>query len=546
MSVVFKNPGEGLTPTKYTDPAIVAELGNNIMTVANGRPPHTAITWDSFDETLFPHGSDSRSWVESHAETIDQEIKDIHDAGMLAMYWFDMFVLPRALVSKYGDQITTDDGKWSFDSALMTNITEYMLDAVFERFPGLDGLLIRTGEIYTQDVPYHEGSSPIANGSESHIQLLDVLVASVVDKHDKLLFYRTWSLDGFHTDLSYYLEVTDAIEPRDKLFFVIKHTKGDFWRTTGYNPTINIGKHPFLVGIQCQREYEGKGAYPNYIMDGVINGFEEDLEDPGYHGLNDFKESVLFRGLVIWPRGGGWLGPYPADEFWIDMNVQVISKWAMDPFRSEETLFKEYARDLGYWPTDDLMSAFRDVALLSARGVLLGHYSLKHQLDRLLWTRDWYIGGGDKELRTDFENILNADEVSAVIEEKAEAGRIWDRLLQKTEDLTLAMKTPGKEGKQLRASLHFSVRYGQLLYRLIESSWEVSLLGMSGNATGTYDVNRIQDAISEYDRSLSEYNALENRNCSWVISSLYTPFGWGDESGPSDTTRSNKTVDMWR
>jgi hypothetical protein len=31
----------------------------------------------------------------------------------------------------------------------MRNITAYMLDAVFKRFPARDGLLIRTGEIYT-------------------------------------------------------------------------------------------------------------------------------------------------------------------------------------------------------------------------------------------------------------------------------------------------------------------------------------------------------------------------------------------------------------
>ena len=42
-----------------------------------------------------------------------------------------------------------------------------------------------------------------------------------------------------------------------------------------FNPCIGIGKHQQVVEVQCQREYEGKGAHPNYIAKGVIDGFEE-------------------------------------------------------------------------------------------------------------------------------------------------------------------------------------------------------------------------------------------------------------------------------
>lgn len=29
-----------------------------------------------------------------------------------------------------------------------------------------------------------------------------------------------------------------------------------------------------MIKIEVSREYEGKGAYPNYIVNGVIEGFE--------------------------------------------------------------------------------------------------------------------------------------------------------------------------------------------------------------------------------------------------------------------------------
>ena len=42
-----------------------------------------------------------------------------------------------------------------------------------------------------------------------------------------------------------------------------------------FNPTLGIGRHRQIVEVQCQREYEGKGAYPNYVVKGVVEGFEE-------------------------------------------------------------------------------------------------------------------------------------------------------------------------------------------------------------------------------------------------------------------------------
>jgi hypothetical protein len=74
-NVVFENPGEGRTQTKWLDPAVVSEAGLNIMTVAKGRPPHCAITWEDFDPNILPTGSDSRAWVEALGETIGGDLR---------------------------------------------------------------------------------------------------------------------------------------------------------------------------------------------------------------------------------------------------------------------------------------------------------------------------------------------------------------------------------------------------------------------------------------------------------------------------------------
>ena len=74
----------------------------------------------------------------------------------------------------------------------------------------------------------------------------------------------------------------------------------------------------------------GKGAYPNYIIDGVIHGFPE----MGDHkmGLRNLTGAAQFRGVWTWTRGGGWWGPYiHGHEFWVDLHAQVLARWYGKP-----------------------------------------------------------------------------------------------------------------------------------------------------------------------------------------------------------------------
>ncbi|ORX38911.1 glycoside hydrolase superfamily [Kockovaella imperatae] len=547
VNLVHKNPGEGPTQTKYSDPRVVKSLGYNVMVKHDGQPPSAAITWETFDPAIFPAGSKSRQWVEDLAIVIDNDIQAIHNEGLKAMYWFDMFTLPKSLVERYGDVIVDQSGKWSMDSKQMYNITVYMLNAVFERFPALDGLLVRTGEIYTFDVPYHVGASPITDGYKSHIKLLKALEETVIKRHNKLLLYRTWSFDGFINDPEYYLNVTNEIQPHPNLYFVIKHTEADFWRTVKFNPTLGIGKHQSLVEIQCQREYEGKGATPQYVMHGVIDGFEEyntiykknpaKYDDyTGHRRLKDLVGSPLFKGIVTWSRGGGWNGPYPADEFWIDMNVEVIARWALNPTISEEDVFQQIYQ----YMESGSMRALRQLALTASRGVLLGHYSLIHQLSRLEWTRDSHIGGMDLALAKEAAQIVDAEQVDAALKEKEEALRLWDEVERLAHDVKVS-------DTRLRNFMDSSINYAQLYYRLIATSWTVGLLGLKGNQTGVFEIERIKSAMNDYDATLIRYNELSNRNQSGVLSSLYTPFDAGIFAPGGDAnTGASPTVNQWR
>ena len=345
LDMVHNNPGEKLTQSSFNDPAFLKQEGYNGMVVNEFSFVHTAITFDGFDKRIFPVGSVEREWVLKTAEDIRAHIRRAHAAGLKAYYFTDIIVLPKKLVELYHDEICDANGKISFERPKTIEIHRFLFNAVFEAFPDLDGLVIRTGETYLNNVPYHTGNNPITNGVESHIKLLNLLRQEVCVKHNKMVFYRTWSFGGMHDDPSYYLAVTDKIEPHPNLVFSIKHTKGDYQRTFDFNPTLLLGKHRQIVEVECQREYEGKGAYPDYIGDGVINGFEEYKgikPQRGYRSLQDIKGSPLLSGVWTWSRGGGWVGPYINNEFWCRLNAYVISHWIQDTRQTEEQVFDKF------------------------------------------------------------------------------------------------------------------------------------------------------------------------------------------------------------
>jgi len=388
-----------------------------------------------------------------------------------------------------------------------------MLREIFKRFPDLDGLVIRTGETYLQNVPYHTGNNPIINGPECHIKLLKILREEVCEKLDKEVIYRTWDFGNFHIDPDYYLSVTSRIEPHPNLVFSIKHTEGDYHRTFQFNPTLGIGNHQQIVEVQCQREYEGKGSHPDYVIKGVINGFEEYNGTSGNKGLIDLVDNKNFRGIWSWSRGGGWVGPYISNELWCDLNAFVISAWANDPSRSEEEIFHDYTKKLGL--TGEDAGKFRELCLLSAKGVLRGHNSLVHPVN-VWWTRDQFLGGLDL-LEEDFRDIIEAGQTGQVLDEKQECVEIWKRIVQLAGEINSG-------DPEFQSYVRISSEYGLYKYSIIQQGWIIMLKGLEGEISGQWDKESIHEAINQYDRLWHDFRKLkaENEQCA----TLYKPFSF--------------------
>jgi hypothetical protein len=517
MDMVHNNPGEPLQPSAFRDPNTLASMGYNgqvIMAEAD-----SCETFDAIAPNLLATGSEERVWIEQHAQKLERLAQNAHAAGIKAYAWMQFVVLPKALVAKFKSEICDDKGRIDVERPMTQKILRAQVDELFERCPSLDGLVVRTGEIYLFDSPYHaasgnenekkaQRSTAIIHGPDSHIALLKVLREEVCAQHGKMLFYRTWDFgNNFHINPAYYLKVTDAIAPHPNLIFSIKHQAGDFFRMTPFNPTLGIGNHRQIVEVQCQREFYGKEAHPYYVGDGVINGWEEyaTMMKPGQpKGLRDIVNNTNFAGVWTWSRGGGWRGPYITNELWCELNAYVIAKYAENPRRTEEDIFNEFAIErLGLKGGD--IAKFREFNLLSAAAVLRGHCSLLGPVD-VIWARDDFMAAPD------LSYFITNNLAPKVLAEKAEAVAMSKKIEQLARQIHFA-------DKATQEFVETSAAYGRIKFSIFEQDWTILLYGKMGDAAKQYDYKRLADAIARYDQLWTEWRKLKETHSS--CASLY-------------------------
>lgn len=531
MDMVHHNPGEPLTKSIFTEPQLLQQYGYKAQVINDFKFAHAALTFDKLNPNIFPQGSAERKWALEAAAQVRSNIVKAKAAGLQVYYFTDIIVLPKRLVALYRDEICDKNGKISFERPKTLEIHKVMLDELFATFPDLDGLVIRTGETYLDNVPYHTGNNPITNAEESHVKIINLLREQVCNKFNKKVFYRTWSFGGLHDDPNYYLSVTNHIQPHPNLVFSIKHTLGDYHRTFDFNPTLTLGKHPQVVEVQCQREYEGKGAYPNYVMDGVINGFEEYAKNKpqkGFKSLNDIKSSPNFKGVFSWSRGGGWVGPYIKNELWIRLNTYVISHWAANPKRTELDVFNSFMNEEGI--AGKSRKKFRELCLLSAKAVVRGHATVKLPFENkwVWWMRDHFLSGIDSvpesaiytsegSLYKAFEYWYERGMLDDAVSEKRASVAIWKKILRLSKDI-------GLRNVADQQYVQVSSRYGLLLHQIIAEGWDVMATGFIGDKTGKYNTARLKKSIASYDAAWINYKEFAAKNPS--AASLYNEYAF--------------------
>ncbi len=512
MDMVHDNPGEERFNTSFRNPEKLIEYGFNTQVFKHN---NTTVTLKVLGEDFFSEPG-GHEWLSKMENIAYNEHNSAHKEGLMTMCHIDLFVLPKLLVEKYKDEICDENGKISIYKDKTKEIHRLIFDEIFEKYE-VDGLIIRVGETYLYDTPYHTGNGAVTYGDieaekNAFVELINFLKEEVCIKHNKYLVFRTWDCfgDKFHANPDYYLDITNRIEPCEKLIFSIKYTAFDFWRRVKFNQCLGIGKHQQVIEVQCQREYEGKGAYPNYIMNDVINGASELKEKKG---LKDIMDNPLICGIYAWSRGGGWRGPYIKNEFWCDLNAYVISQYAQNPTRTEEEIFEEYAtKTMGM--DKENAKKFHNICKKSSDAILRGRYiegydkSLNEDIMPCKnWIRDDDIGGL-RQLNEVFDYLEEHNLVEDAICEKELSLKLWNEIKEEFKEVSLT-------DKKLRSFIETSIDYGITLYTIVYIAFKIFAKCRKSE--------NVSELLKEYDKAWEDHiNLTKKENTATPYHDYYT------------------------
>lgn len=214
-----------------------------------------AVDFSSTGHDFFPAGSPERLWLDAYGKGVTGFVNRAKAAGLKAYFFVDLLVFPTVVLEQWTNA-TDAQGNLIWNQATKQLLT-VLVDETFGKFPGCDGWIVRTGETYVYDTPYHKGNSPAQTNKTQDlwVSFITALRAMVCDRHQKQLFFRAW--DNWPSEQSYYIEMTDRIPVHELLYFSIKHSPGDFTRPAGWNPTLARGNHAQIIEVELQREYEG-------------------------------------------------------------------------------------------------------------------------------------------------------------------------------------------------------------------------------------------------------------------------------------------------
>jgi hypothetical protein len=491
MDMVQNTPGAAPFLTHFNSPGYLKSLGFEGKVYDLFLSAQFGIDWTSVDPNILPSGSPGRIWVDNKAAELDTLYNAAKAQGLKVLCHTDMIIFPKALISKYNLLNYTDITDPTTQQYVVAGLKE-----IFTRFPQVDGLVIRIGETYLNDAPYHSGGfTNHYNPQKGIIPLLQLLRQQVCERlPGKLIIFRTW--DSFDMDAPSYLNVANAIEPHPNLIMSVKHCEGDFHRGDAFSRALGIGQHQQIIEVECQREYEGKGAYPNYIANGIIEGFEETPTQ----SVRKIWANPIIVGMFTWSRGGGWGGPVISNELWCDVNVYVLAKWAREPDRSEADILRQYCRNVLKLNDGDT-TKFRTLCLLSAAAIYRGVRSTHNDISPM-WTRDDSLS----------VPVLPTDPVALkrVLDEKAEAKQMWTQIASLAQEIDV----PDPATKEYLVT---TCKYGLILFCIINDIFQLTVLRNNGDPVA------IKTLLVDYDFQWSAFKQLRATHPS--CATLYTPEG---------------------
>jgi hypothetical protein len=291
---------------------------------------------------VYPEGSVERKRHEALRAFYSRFFDYANGKGLRVILSTDMVALTpglrRYLVSLPGGMDVESPEFWSVYSEGLSEL--------FETMPRVDGLMIRIGEagpLYNRRG--WDYTSELMVRSVASVKEMLTSLTKTAEEHGKYIIFRTWSVGvgevgSMHTDPAVYERILGDIYS-DNLIISTKLTKGDFWNSVPYNPTLYSGRHKRIVELQARREFEAFNVIPNYVA-------------PGYQDalLGFIKRNPNIAGVWVWTQAGGpirqgpmMIYPFAGHWLWTDANVFASAMIAAHPGEPVEKWTREWVRD---------------------------------------------------------------------------------------------------------------------------------------------------------------------------------------------------------
>lgn len=342
----FRLTGDPLDPN-YPDPAEALRRGYNAILIDAW--PELAL-YDRIDPRIYDPGEApaERAWIKERRARTRARIALAKSLHLQVVTLGDLVTLPRRVHNLDGSAVSPpgDAAVYCWDYPAVRQLVEAGLDEVLTDFPEIDAVLVRTGENYaggflSGNPPHRAPGCPEVPDETRLRQVIDLVRGVVVDRHGRVYIHRTWDLGmtTFHGDPNEARIITAGLPADPRLRFSFKQTQTDFWRYNEPNPNLANRRIDRMVELQAAREYEGKGAFPDYLGGLVAGGTPETRTSGSLASIA--AEGV--RSVWVWPKGGGWGGPILADDLWVDANRYALDHLIWEPHRSARELAQEWA-----------------------------------------------------------------------------------------------------------------------------------------------------------------------------------------------------------
>ncbi|MEQ9459459.1 MAG: hypothetical protein RIG82_00715 [Phycisphaeraceae bacterium] len=449
LATILDNAGEPPVQSRYRDPAELAALGYTGVVLYET----TALSGVTSPE--FVRDPELRNWLNHALQALTERIDQISGAGLETYLSYDLLVLATdAVEGKNNNLCCRGRGKVLCPASPDIWDRVYaVLEALLERYPAVAGVVLRFGDNDAQRLPHLIGNdlytphcSRCADWSAA-----DRIVHAITQGHDRIveklgkrMIVRAWNVrpDGLHDNPDLAAMVAPRLPQRDddRLILSFKFTQTDFWRYQNWNPSSLVcGQTPILYELQCQREFEGKGALPNNQAALWRDGYPESATTDQPQGLAQLAERLPLAGLWCWVRGGGWGGPFIKNETWIDASAFAAPRLADDPQADPAALAREWAiTRLELHENDPLVEVLTEILADSAEMIRQAFYIGPFaRLKPSPWhpNGDW-IEDDTLDAHAAWRMIqrIPLTDLDAVLDEKAAAAATAARLYRKLQE----------------------------------------------------------------------------------------------------------------